>query len=179
MATASNLESTIGGWYKSVPHLPKAGQEWLAENVWWLALIGAIVSVLGLLVVIPLFLGALALTSVVTTANVGYGMYGGGYGGLYWLSTLISIVSYILTTVLLVMSVSQLKVHKKKGWTLLFWSYLISFVLAVVGDLVSLNIFSIVSSAIGAAIAGYFLYEIRSFFVAKPHKNTHEKAAAK
>lgn len=181
MADARKLESTVEGWYKkaNVPHLPKNGQKWLAENVWWLALLGAVLSVLGLFVVVPLFFAAIAITSIATSATFGYSMVATGYAGLFWLSALISIASYVVTTVLLIMSISPLKVKAKKGWQLLFWSYLLNFGLAVVSDLVVVNIFGIIGAAIGAAIAGYFLFEIRDFFGAKHKVEKHHKAEAK
>lgn len=175
------LETTVGGWYKAanVPHLPKNGQKWLAENVWWLALIGAVLSVLGLLAIFPLFLAAIAVTSIATTATLGYSVVGAGYAGLFWLSALIGIVSYVATTILLIMSISPLKARAKKGWQLLFLSYLLNFALAVVSDLVVLNIFGIIGALIGAAIAGYFLFEIHEYFGAKHKAEKHHTAEAK
>jgi len=181
MVNTSKLESTIKGWYDAVnvPHLPKTGQNWLADNVWWLALVGVILSILGLFVLIPLFFAAIAVTTVVTTATLGYSVVASSYGGLFWLSTLISIVSYIITTILLIASISPLKAKAKKGWRLVFVSYLLTFSLAVVGDLITLNIFGIVSAVIGAAVAGYFLFEIESFFGAKHKAEKHTKAEAR
>ncbi len=181
MTNLNKLESTVEGWYKSagLPHLPKNGQQWLADNVWWLALLGAILSVLGLFVIVPFFLAAIAVTSIATTATLGYSVVATTYGGLFWLSALVGIVSYVATTILLLMSVSPLKVKARKGWQLLFWSYLLNFALAVVSDILVLNLFGIVGALIGAAIAGYFLFEIHSFFGAKHKVEKHAKAAAK
>lgn len=180
MASASNLETVIGGWYASagLPHLPKSGQKWLGDNAWWLALIGAVFSVLGLIALVPLFLAALAITSIATTATLGYSAVATTYSGLYWLAALISIVSYIATTVLLIMAISPLKVKAKRGWQLLFWSYLINFAFAVVSDLISLSIFGIIGAVIVTAIAGYFLFEIRGEFGAAK-KLAKESAHAK
>lgn len=172
MADTSNLEATIGGWYEkmNLPHLPKEAQKWLANNVWWLALVGAILSVLGLLAIVPLFLLSLSITTIAVGAVGAV-----GYSGIFWLSALISVVSYVATTVLLFMAVNPLKTKAKRGWQLLFWSYLINFGLAVVSNLVVLNIVSVITSLIGAAIAGYFMYEIRGYFGAH-HKVDAKKA---
>ncbi len=177
MDTVKNLEKTIGGWYKNVPHLPKGGQQWLADNVWWLALVGAILSVLGLFVVIPALLIALAFTSAVTTVTPYSVYYSNDVAGIVWLSLLVGLVSYIVTAVLLALAVNPLKAKSRKGWEFLFLSYLINFVLGVVSSLVLLNFSGIIGAAVGAAVGGYFLYEIHSHFVAK-HKVAH-KASAK
>jgi hypothetical protein len=177
--TLSNVESTVGSWYKNVPHLPKTGQKWLADNIWWLSLIGAVLGVIALAALIPALLAVFAVTSTVSTLAVGYAPAYAAYTGVSWLSILLSIVGYIFTTVLLVAAINPLKAGKKKGWTLLFWSYLLNFVFAVVSDLVGLNIFSIVSAAIGAAITGYFLFEIHGYFVTKHKTVHHEKSEAK
>jgi hypothetical protein len=34
MDSLKNLETMVASWYKGVPHLPKTGQKWLAENAW-------------------------------------------------------------------------------------------------------------------------------------------------
>jgi hypothetical protein len=170
MADTKDLEATIGGWYEAMklPHLPKEGQKWLANNVWWLALIGAILSVLGLLAIVPLFLLAVGIGAAVSVVTV-------AYSGLFWLSSLITVVAYIGTTILLIMAINPLKAKAKRGWQLLFWSYLINFAFAIVSGLIVFSVMSIVTSLIGAAIAGYFLYEIRGYFGAH-HK--HAKAEA-
>ncbi len=47
MESLQKLEATVGEWYKGMPHLPKNGQRWLAENAWWLVLIGVILGAIG------------------------------------------------------------------------------------------------------------------------------------
>jgi len=175
MEAVHNLEKTIAEWYKSAPHLPKGGREWLADNVWWLALVGAILSVLGLFTIVPLFLAALALTAAVVPYAVTY--YQGAFG-IAWLGFLISIVSYIATALLLAVAVKPLKVKSKKGWDFLFLSYVINFGLSVIGALVALNVFGVVGALIGAAIGGYFLFEIYEYFGVK-HKSEPKKVAEK
>ena len=57
MDSLRNLEAMVASWYKGVPHLPKNGQRWLAENAWWLTLVGVILGTMGILSVL---LGVLA-----------------------------------------------------------------------------------------------------------------------
>jgi hypothetical protein len=168
MATVNDVEATIGGWYKNVPHLPKSGQKWLADNVWWLAAIGAVLSVLGLIAIIPIIFTVLTVGSYVAMTSM-YVPSVATYGGIFWLSIIISLASFVVTTILLLSSISPLKAQVKRGWRLLFLSYLVNFILSVVGALVSLAPFSVVGALVSAAIGGYFLFEIRPSFVTK-HK---------
>jgi hypothetical protein len=170
MIKTDELESTIGKYYKNVPHLPKEARTWLADNVWWLAWIGAALSIVGLVVVIPAFLAAVSLTTYVSSV---YTPYYNAAGGLGWFSLVVSLIGYVVTTALLIAAVKPLKAQSKKGWTFIFWSYITNFILNIVSAVVVFSFYNIFTSIVSAAIAGYFLYEIRSHFV------THHKAAHK
>lgn len=178
MKQVRELENKLHGWYKGAPHLPKEAQHWLADNVWWLALIGAILSALGLFIVIPLLLAALALTTAVAPFAAGYGYYPDVIG-LGWLATTLSLISYVATGILLAMSVSPLKVKAKKGWELVFLSYLVNFGLSILGAVVTFSIVGVFGAFIGAAIGGYFLFEIYSYFGAKAKAEPKVAAKAK
>lgn len=175
MKQVRELEKKLSEWYKGAPHLPKEAQQWLADNVWWLALIGAVLSALGLFVVIPALLGALALTTGFAP-YAGYSYYPNAIG-LAWLGIAVSIVSYIITGVLLALSVNPLKAKLKKGWEFIFLSYLVNFALGIAGALVTLNIFGVFGPIIGAVIGGYFLFEIYSYFGAKVKAESKPKKA--
>ena len=180
MSTLSSLEKTIAGWYKNAPHLPKNASAWLSENVWWLALIGVVLSVLGLFAIIPALFATLAFTTYFagmagTYAPASYG----AISAFSWLSVLITVVGYIATTAILAMAISPLKTKSKKGWTLLFLSFLVNLVVSVASALVVANVFSIIGTFIAAAIGAYFLFEVHSYFGAahKVHAKTHTKKA--
>lgn len=165
MANGKDIEATIGGWYENVPHLPKEGRTWLADNVWWLALIGAVLCAFGLFTALPL-LFLLLVGSVPTTVSF-YGTDVSRLNGFYQLSILITLVSYVTTTVLLALSIRPLKNRTRRGWELLFWAYLINFICAIAGAIISLSASNLLGAVIGAAIGGYLLFEIRSYFVVK------------
>ena len=175
MEQVRKLEKKLNDLYKGAPHLPKEAQHWLADNVWWLALLGAILSLLGLLFIIPLLLAAFALTTVVSPI-AGYGYYSDPVG-LGWLAVVVSIVSYIVTAVLLALAVNPLKVKAKKGWEFVFLSYVVNFGLSIVVAVLSFNLGSVLGSVVGAVIGGYFLFEIYSYFGAKV--KAEPKVAAK
>ncbi len=174
MAKNNDLEAVIGNWYKNAPHLPKNAQVWLADNIWWLALIGAVLSILGLLVVIPVLMGAATLTAYHSGLSV---LHGPSVGSALWLGLVISLVGYIVTTVLLTLSVSPLKIKAKRGWELLFWSYLANFVLNLASALIVYNLFNVLMAVVSASVAGYFLYEINDYFGVR--KKTAQKSHKK
>ena len=53
MKSIYKLEKMIESWLKPVPHLPTEWRKWLADNAWWLTIIGVVlstISVLGMLI---------------------------------------------------------------------------------------------------------------------------------
>ena len=164
MESLHTLEKTIADWYKNVPHLPKGGQKWIAENVWWITLIVVILGVFGVFSLFTVIAGLSVLTA-------GYGAYGGyatvaaGLGGLALAAAWVSLAALAASTVVLAFAVSPLKTHGKKGWDLLFLSEVIYFALGVIGAVISFNFAGIIGPVIGAAIGFYFLFEIRSYFL--------------
>lgn len=158
MESIRKLESTVAQWYEQAPHLPMKGRVWLAQNIWWIALVG-------------LALGAFGVLSVLTVtfwASTAIGVYGGAagvaVGSLAFLAVLIALAFSIILLVLLALAIAPLKAGKKKGWDLLFISALLSLASTVVGFLLSFNFGSLLVGLLGTAITGYFLFEIHSYF---------------
>lgn len=178
MDQLKKLEKTVATWYKDVPHLPKSLTDWLADNVWWLVVIGVVLSIIGIVTIVPLLLFAFGLSAgVATTLGSTYAGYTTGFAGL-WLGVLISVTALVVTTVLELAAITPLKNKAKTGWLLLFAVAVINFVFSVVGDLVTLNIFSLVLSVLWAAVWAYFLFEIRGHFGVKHSTEKKEKAKA-
>lgn len=169
MEFINKLEGTIGGWVKNVPHLPPAGQKWLGQNVWWIVLIGAIAS--GVAILVSLF--GLLLGGV--TASYVY-VVDPGFATWVLISSIVSLVFLTIRGIILAMAVAPLKNLKKKGWVLLFVSWLIQAVSVVVGAILSLSVIGFIGTilfgAIGLLISGYFIFEIHGQFahVAKAAK---------
>jgi hypothetical protein len=169
MTGIGKLETLVSGWLKPMPHLPKNAQKWIAENSWWLVLIGVILSGFGLLIGL---MGLFAAMAFVGT-SVGYYGYGANaYGGALIVSTIVSLVFSVGLVILLGIAISPLKAMKAKGWDMLFWVLLLDVVYVVVNALVSLGslniisfVFSLIFGAISSAISAYFLFEIKSHFV--------------
>jgi hypothetical protein len=161
MESLRNLETMVASWYKGMPHLPKNGQKWLAENAWWLVLVGVILGTLG---IVSVLLGTL----VAGTLLAGYGgPIGAAVGGLAFLIVAVSLAFAIVDMVISAIAISPLKAMQKRGWSLLFLVALINVLSLLVSFLFQLNLFSLIWGFIFAGVGGYFLFEVRSYFHAE------------
>lgn len=160
METVMKLEATVAEWYKKAPHLPEAARLWLAANSWWMALVAAIITGLTVLGILVPFL----LTGAIL-ATIG-GAMGVAVGGLIIIIVLIWLIVAVVNIVLLGMAVNPLKRREKKGWNLIFFVVLLNLLAIVVKVMFDFEFASLILGALGSAIAGYFLFEIRDYFVA-------------
>lgn len=158
MENINKLEETIAGWYKGMPHLPAEGKKWLAKNVWWLTLIGVIVTIASVL-------GLLSITFFAGAVLTGFGGgFGAVVGGVLFLAVLVSLLFSAVTIVLGLMAVSPLKSLQKKGWKLLYYIMLVNVVALVLSFLFHFNVVDLVWGLLMTAVGGYFLFEIREFY---------------
>jgi len=167
MSFVSKIETLVEGWFKKAPHLPVAGQKWIANNVWWIALIGAITSGIGVLV----SLGTLATVLTFLGSTVSYYAYYSVtplYSTWTIVSVIVSILFLVLNGIVLALAVKPLRELAHRGWTLLFISLLLEVVSVVINAILNFSllgfIFSIIFGAIGIAIGAYFVFEISSYF---------------
>jgi hypothetical protein len=165
MSEVNKIEALVASWYKNVPHLPKGGQKWLAENVWWLALVGLLLGGMAVL-------GTIAVTFFASAALIALGGAAGAVvGGVAVVATLVFLALSIVSLILIGLAISPLKTGAKKGWTLLFITALVNVLAIVIDFLFTFNLFGLVWGLLMAAVGGYFLFEIRSYFVqTKPVK---------
>lgn len=175
MELISKLEKIVLGWAKNMPHLPVAGQKWLATNVWWIVLVGAILSGIALLVSIGTLFTAIALISA--TSSLYY--VSGSYTGIAVLNAAVSLVFLLASGLLLAFAVKPLQYMQKKGWVLLFMTLLVQALSVIVNAVLSFSvvgfIIGIIFGAIGVAIGAYFISEIHGQF-GHPAKATLKKA---
>lgn len=177
MELLSKLEHTIAKWLREVPHLPLNIRRWFGDNLWWIILIGAILSglsVFGLIIALfsnismlgSQFIAYYASTTFVTLAIV---------------KTVVSLVFAAISCVLLSLAVTPLKEKQKKGWVLIFVSWLVNAVSVVVSAIITLNPFSFLTSiifgALGLLVGLYFIFEIHGQF-AHVEKSTGVKKNA-
>jgi hypothetical protein len=164
MDVLAKLEKMVLGWVKDVPHLPAIARNWLGTNIWWIILILAIIGGISVLFSFTALMGTVAVLGSVAisyyaVATVTPYVIAVGVVGLTFL---------VLQTVLLALAVSPLKEKQKKGWVLLFASWLLNIISVVVNAVLTLNplglIIGLLFGAIGIAITGYFLLEIHGQF---------------
>ncbi|MDB5167300.1 MAG: hypothetical protein JWN26_445 [Candidatus Saccharibacteria bacterium] len=165
MASMSRAENIVGNWLKSVPHLPRGGQKWVAENAWWIVLIGVIASAIAVLIGISAIFAYMAWVGNIPA----YSYYvTSPYGPGWIIGSIVSLLFSILIVILLATAITPLKTLKKKGWDRLFLVLIADAVSVVVGSILSFSIlgfiFGLIFGAIGLAISAYFTYEIRSYF---------------
>lgn len=164
MEHMSKLERKILKWVASLPHLPEVARKWLGDNVWWIVLVGVVLSVIAILI------GLNNVFITLTIMNSVAMMYLTSTTVNSWviITAIIGIVFIALKTVLMGFAIKPLQNKQKKGWVLLFATWLLGIVDVVVGAVLSLGVFSfimgILFGAIGIAVTGYFLFEIHGQF---------------
>lgn len=176
MESIHKLEKTVAGWYKNVPHLPAGGQKWLAENVWWIALISLVLTVLS---IFPMIAAVLLVGGVAGGLGAAYGgAYSAALVGTALLAVWVTIAFLLLEAVILGIAISPLKDRKKKGWDMLFILALINVASVVASGLIGFNFMALVWGLLWSAVGAYFLFEIHGHFGPK-EKATHHAPATK
>lgn len=158
VVNVNGFEKWLAGVYKNTPSLPSGARTWLANNVYWLALIGGIV---GLFTVFGLWQTLQNVSNFLYSTGTFSVMYGGDYRMVVW----ITLITSLAQSVLLLMAYSGLKAHRKSGWNLLFYTGLLS-IFTIVAYLFSAayGLGSALGSLLGVAISYYFLFQIRDHF---------------
>ncbi len=164
MELLGKLEKTVLGWFRSVPHLPPAGQKWLGDNIWWIALVLAILTGIGVLASLATLFalmslsGTAAATYYATSTVTSWAIVSG----------FVSLAFSALEGILLATAIQPLKAKQKKGWVLLFAVWLLGIIAVFVNAVLTLSvfgfIFGILFGALWVAITGYFLFEIHGQF---------------
>ena len=175
MDYVNKLEKIVLGWAKNVPHLPTNGQKWLADNAWWIVLVGAILSGIAVLVSLGGLFTLISLEGAVSNAYY----VTASYSGLAIANAAVSLVFLVLNGLLLAIAVKPLQAKLKKGWVLLFMTLLLEALSVLVHAVLTFNVVSFIVSilfgAIALAIAAYFIAEIHGQF-AHPATRPTKKA---
>lgn len=158
------LEKQVLKWLENIPHLPLITRKWLAENSWWIVVIGTFVA--GSIALMNLF-GFFGY--LLTLGTIPQGFYASTtFVTLGIITTSISFVFSGLVTLLFGFAVTPLKARQKKGWVLIFAAWLVSFIGLLISAMLTLSPFSFIMSfifsVIFTAVWGYFLFEIHSQF---------------
>lgn len=153
---AMKFIAQVEGPFKQLPHLPDGITKFLADIAPWLALISGIFSVLAILTLGPILLGA---TAVLGTLSMMGGSY---YAGMNPIWTLVSLIGALASAVLMLSAFGPLKRKELTGWVYMFWSNILGIAVNVVG--IAFAASSIVGAIIGALIGLYILFEVKKWF---------------
>ena len=143
---STDIIGTMGQWFDKFPQLPKNWRDTLARIA---PILSLIFGILGIIVAIS---GLGLLTATSPLAFLGGAQSVSSYG-----TGIISVVIYLVGSILLLAAYPGLKARQYKGWKLLFWSEVAN----LVGGIVSL---AILSAIIGALIGFYIIFQIRSYY---------------
>lgn len=162
----AGLEKWLDETYKKLPiQLPEGARKWLADNAWWLTLIGGILSLWGAW---GFWQAGHYLSSWARWADEVNRAYGVNTSSTTDLSVMwyVALAAMLVQAVLYLLAFSKLKEHKKSGWNLLFYSSLVSLVMGIVYIFVpGYGAGSLIGVAIGAIIGWFFLFQVRGKFV--------------
>jgi len=176
MDSVKKLEILIQDRLKSLPHLPVNAQKWIADNIWWMAILGAFGSAIATLAVVN---GVFGYMSFVSNASSYAGFYAVSSYLTGWIwNALIGLLFLAASTVILSKAVTPLKEHRRLGWDLMFMLTLLGAARAFLDAVFTFSffgfLFGVLFAVLGLAIGAYLLLEIRSYFV-KSNKIVHAK----
>lgn len=172
METVNKLEKFMADLLKklNLPKLPKGFTDWLVENVWWIALVGAILTGLGALAL----LGTVSASLALSTAFGGLVFVGATLVGVALVGGLVSLAITIVEVIILAKAVKPLQDRKIEGWNLLFLGFLLGVAMTAVDlvfKLLGLNILGFISAAVWGvlwtAAYAYLLFGIKYGFGGK------------
>lgn len=158
MQQLSGLENGLATLFKGLPHLPKDWRHWLADNAWWLVLIGVAIGCIGMLGLVPVVLGITIFTGIIN---------GPAAGALVVITGIVNMAVLVVSVALEAMAIVPLKARQKRGWDSLFLVSLVTFTGAVLNALITRNVDHIIGLIIGTLIGLYVLFEVRMYFVHK------------
>lgn len=148
----SALESSLATLFAKTPHLPHNIREVLAQIAPWLVLIFGILGALALLPVLMLI--PMMSFSAPMMGTMMYGSYP---------MMIIAFLSGAVSTILYLLAFRPLLHRAKKGWNLLFYSTLLSVIVAIV----NVAFFAVgVLGVIGSLIGLWLLFEVRGLYKA-------------
>lgn len=148
---------------KGAPHLPKTARTTLANNMWWIALVGAVLMLVTLVFQID------ALSTITKISNSLLAVVV-PQATLMWTTIRIVLVMILIVGVGIALAVAAKPLQKKqkKGWVMLFVALLVSALIVIVNTVLSLNVGSffmnLILGGLGVLIAGYFIFEVHGEF---------------
>lgn len=152
------LEEAIGRLFRKMPHLPRESRDWIADNIWWLVIIGLVLSAMTVLDLLLLLFGASLYMGL--TADI-------AVGSAVFITTMINLAMFSIVVVLEAMAIKQLHLKRRYGWELLFVICLVLLAGSVLRALMNNSLSGLLNPLVVAFISFYLLFEIRDYFVVK------------
>jgi len=145
MAAKSTQEliKMMEDWFSKLPALPKSVNEVIVKISPWIAIIFGVLGVLGSIVA----LGFVTVLAPFIAMGAGIGQASGG---------IIGVILALISSALLVFAFPGLNRRSEKGWTLLFYSEVVS----AVASVVALSVGGLVGNLIGF----YIIFQIKSYY---------------
>jgi hypothetical protein len=131
----------------------------LADNVWWIVLIAAVVGVFGAVMLL-----LVTLVGGVFVAGAVF-LFSAKYGGLALLVATIVVTLTFANVTAAALAVNPLKGKMKKGWLLLGASLAFGFAAALLTDMLRQDGWAVIKEIVFFGIGLYVLLEIREHFV--------------
>lgn len=162
MTALKQLESKIGGLFKSAPPLPESAKKTLVEAWPWIALI---FGLLQLLVAWGLW-GATRYVERISNLSNSISMYytnaSVGFSSFDRSVIYLALLILVIDGVILLMAFPHLKKRTNRGWDLLFLGSLINLMYAVVSVFINdKGISTFVLSLVGSAVGFYLLFQVK------------------
>lgn len=126
--------------------LPVPAKEFIVKVAPWVTLIILVIS-------LPALMGLFGAGAIVSS----YGYFGARFSSVYYISLIILLVQLVI----MALSVSPLLKREMKGWKLVYYSNLISFVYSLFSVY---NFGNIIWALISLGIGMYILFQVRSYY---------------
>ncbi len=143
---------------KNPVQIPENGRKWIAENVWWLAAVGGVLTLIGAYQMwqaahyvsqFDSFYRAIGYTGVASVSMQWYILF----------------AITVLAGIVMLVAVQKLKAMQKSGWNLLFYLSLLGVAMGIIGVLTpSYGFGYLLGVALGVAISWTILMQIRDKF---------------
>lgn len=156
------IDNKIVDLHAKLPHLPTNGRQWLANNIWWIVLIAAVVGAFGVFVLM-----VFTLIGGIFWIGAAF-LFAAKFGGLALLAAMLVLFLTLANVVLAIMAISPLKTKRRNGWLLLLASLFAGFIAALLTDFISVNEWAAVKEVVFFAIGLYVMYEVREYFTQTP-----------
>ena len=177
MSAFASLEKSLDELFvKNGPALPVGFKKWLVKYLPWRTVVS---GVLTLLATLSLWNAGHRVNELVDYANQISQTYGGGtvtaakLGAGYWLA----LVTLGIEAILYIAAFPALRQHKKSGWDLMFYALLVNLVYGFFAIFTTYaGVGNFIGSIIGAAIGGYFLFQIRASYTGSKTSAPAKKA---